>query len=78
MAHQAHTEFELFTEKFACATKRFFKRIGIRLTGFGETIGTARAAQHLCSINEHAHAKQVIQNHLHDKEVRQRLLRQLK
>ena len=78
MAHQVHTPFELFTENFADSTKRFFKRLGIRIAGVGETIGTARAAQHLCSINEHAHAKQVILNHLHSAEARQRLLRQLK
>jgi len=78
LAHQAHTPFELFAEKFADSVKKFFKRMGIRLTGFGETVGTARAAQHLCSINEHAHAKQVVLNHLHSAEARQRLLRQLK
>lgn len=57
---------------------RFFKRLYLRFIGIGASIGAARAAQHLFSINHPQHAQAVINNYARSARVRDRLIAQLK
>ena len=57
---------------------RFFKRLYLRSIGIGESIGAARAAQQLFSLNYPEQAKAVINNYVHSAQARDRLIAQLK
>jgi len=57
---------------------RFFKRLYLRCIGIGESIGAARAAQQLFSLNYPKQAQAVINNYVRSARVRDRLIAQLK
>ncbi len=56
----------------------FFKIFSIRLIAMCETIGSARAAQHLFSQNCPEQARSVMTNYLHSSEERKQMIKELK
>jgi len=56
---------------------RFFKRLYLRCLGVGESIGAARAAQQLFSLNYRDEAHAVITNYVRAARARDRLISQL-
>jgi hypothetical protein len=56
---------------------RFFKRLYLRCLGVGESIGAARAAQQLFSLNYREEAQAVINNYVRAARARDRLISQL-
>ena len=56
---------------------RFFKRLSLRFLGVGESIGAARAAQQLFSLNYPQEARAVINNYVRSARARDRLISQL-
>jgi len=59
-------------------TMRFLKRLSLRFLGVGESIGAARAAQQLFSLNYPQEARAVINNYVRAARARDRLISQLK
>jgi hypothetical protein len=57
---------------------RFLKRLSLRFLGVGESIGAARAAQQLFSLNYPQEARAVINNYVRAARARDRLISQLK
>jgi len=56
---------------------RFFKRLYLRCLGVGESIGAARAAQQLFSLNYREEAREVLNNYVRAARARDRLISQL-
>ena len=78
MTPAMNTPFENTFEDFVRNTKRFFKRVGLRIVDFGEGMGCARAASELASLGRYDAARAVIENYHQCSEARSRLIRRLK